>query len=123
MMISFPPVSFDYTLIFLLIPIIEFIKEEKTSKKENIIYSILFGLLLIPINFYEKHYLHKYIDQAINDLGETVYYIIDYPLNISISLLIKPLIIIAIILIIIMFNIKNKKVINHEKKERITRPI
>lgn len=42
MIVSFPQISFDYTLILLIIPIIEFIKDANTKRWENIAYSILF---------------------------------------------------------------------------------
>ena len=50
MIVSFPQISFEYTLILLVIPIMEFIGENNTKKWENITYSILFRLI---INTYE----------------------------------------------------------------------
>lgn len=51
MMITFPHVSFDYTLIHMLIPITFFIISENYKKWESIIYSILFALTIIPMNW------------------------------------------------------------------------
>ena len=45
MIVSFPQVSFEYTLILLIIPIIAFITDEKTKRWEDITYSILFRIV------------------------------------------------------------------------------
>ena len=54
MIASFPYVTFEYTLVFLLLPIIAFALDDTTKKWENMTYSILFGLLLIPMKIGEK---------------------------------------------------------------------
>lgn len=52
-MLLFANVSFDYRLIYLMIPIMLFIiSNEKLTNKSNIFYGILFGLMLIPKNYY-----------------------------------------------------------------------
>ena len=93
MIVSFPQISFDYTLILLIIPIIAFITDKNTKKWENITYSILFGLLLIPMNITEE---------------------IVYEVAPNIGLLLKPIIILSIMAIIIIsgtnrVKLKNKK--------------
>ena len=44
MMVSFPQISFDYTLILLIIPIMIFVSDKNTKKWENITYPILFRI-------------------------------------------------------------------------------
>ncbi len=44
--VSFPQISFEYTLILLIIPIIEFIGEKTPKNLENNTYSILFRLII-----------------------------------------------------------------------------
>ena len=52
-MLLFANVSFDYRLIYLMIPIMLFIiSNERLTNKSNIFYAILFGLMLIPKNYY-----------------------------------------------------------------------
>lgn len=51
MMISFPHISFDYTLLHLYIPITYFIVTENKKKWEVVLYAILLGLCIIPINY------------------------------------------------------------------------
>ena len=82
MMIGFPQVSCDYTLIYLLFPILYFLLEKKNSNWENILYTILFALLIIPLNLFPKLYGQIYI--------------------ISPGTLIKPVIITSIILLIVI---------------------
>lgn len=50
-MIILPNGSYDYTLINLFIPIILFLNT-KTKRRDSIGYSLLFGLLIIPVNYY-----------------------------------------------------------------------
>lgn len=45
MMISFPQISFEYTLILTIIPIILFIADQETKRWENIVYSVLFRFI------------------------------------------------------------------------------
>lgn len=47
-LIFFPHVSYDYKLLFLIIPMQQYFKNDK---KYNILYTFLFGLLLIPKDF------------------------------------------------------------------------
>lgn len=94
-LVSFPQVSFDYTLILLIIPIIEFVKSDDTKKWENITYSILFGLLLIPMNINEE--ILRFITP-------------------NIGLILKPIIIISII-IIILFSEKSDIKLKENRNE------
>lgn len=101
MMITFPHVSFDYTLIHMYIPIIYFIISNDTKNWENILYSFLFGLTIIPMNWLQTTLNNNIV--------------------INIGLLIRPLILINIIVIIIISNFieKSKKVEKkHENRKR-----
>ena len=88
MMVSFPQVSFDYTLIMLIIPIIEFVSDKETKKWEDIVYAILFGMLLIPMN-----------------IGETI---LASSITMNAGLIVRPAIIIAMIIIIMISDVKKK---------------
>lgn len=103
MIVSFPQISFDYTLLLLMIPIIAFVTDENTKKWENIVYSILFGLLLIPMNINEE------IVKA-NVSG------LIYEVAPNIGLLIRPIIIIAIMAMIIISSINMNKKINGKEQ-------
>ncbi|MDD2828637.1 MAG: glycosyltransferase 87 family protein [Sulfuricurvum sp.] len=87
-MLLFPFVSFDYKLLFVFIPIFYFIREEDTHHTMGMIPIVLFALLLIPKNFY---FIYA---------------------NISISILLNPLIMVSLILIVLSNNSNNKKVTN-----------
>jgi len=53
LIICLTPVSFDYKLILFMLPILLFINSnEEESAAKNIIYAVLFGLILIPKDFY-----------------------------------------------------------------------
>lgn len=96
MMITFPHVSFDYTLIHMYIPIIYFIISESTKKWEEILYSILFGLTIIPMNWFQS---------IIND-----------SITLNLGLFIRPLILTSIILIIVSSTLEEKR-LNKMKKQ------
>lgn len=51
-MISFPPVSFDYTLINMYIPFLFFLATKEKSYSLSRLFSFLFALLLIPKNYF-----------------------------------------------------------------------
>ena len=56
-MLLFANVSFDYRMIYLMIPIMLFIiSNEKIKNKKNILYAVLFGLMIIPKNYYITSY-------------------------------------------------------------------
>lgn len=96
MMITFPHVSFDYTLIHMYIPIVYFIISKNTKKWEEILYSILFGITIIPMNWFQNT-INGYI-------------------TLNIGLFIRPLILISIILIIVASTLDEKR-LNKMKKE------
>jgi len=53
LIICLTPISFDYKLILFMLPILLFINSnEEESTAKNIIYALLFGLILIPKDFY-----------------------------------------------------------------------
>ena len=104
MMVIFPHTSFDYTLIALTIPMIAFIIDDNTRKWENITYSILFGLLVIPMNFYEETY------------REFIKYRGIVEVNFNIGLFLRPLIAIIIILTIIVSSIRKYKMLEAQKE-------
>ena len=88
MMITFPHVSFDYTLIHMYIPIVFFIMSKNTTKKEGILYSVLFGMTIIPMNWFQ------YIQNRT---------------TLNLGLIVRPVILITIIAIIVITGLKNKK--------------
>lgn len=83
-MLLFPYTSFDYTLIHIYFPMILFINFNERDKYD-LLYSILFGFLMIPLAYY---------------------YIFE---DISISAVIYPAVMILIIVIIILDGLKQKK--------------
>lgn len=89
MMITFPHVSFDYTLIHMYIPILFFITCKDTKKWENIVFSILLGISIIPMNWFQAS-----ISPAI---------------TLNLGLLIRPLVLISIIAIIVVTTIYKRK--------------
>ncbi len=95
MMVGFPYYSADYTLIMLIIPIIEYILSD--DNKKYFYFSILFGLLLIPMNWIEGRGLN----------GEVQ----------SIGLILKPLIIIIFISSIVLSECNIETIDN--KKDKI----
>lgn len=104
MMVIFPHTSFDYTLIALTIPMIAFIIDDNTKKWENIAYSILFGLLIIPMNFYEEIYREFIIYRGFVEV------------NLNIGLILRPLIACIIILTIIISSKNNYRMIEAKKE-------
>jgi hypothetical protein len=56
--ILLPKVSFDYKLLYIYLPLLLFLKERNHSKYDGI-YALLFGLLLIPKDYY---YFNPYIN-------------------------------------------------------------
>ncbi len=87
-MIMLPNGSYDYTMINLFIPLVLFLNTN-TKRQDSIAYSLLFGLLMIPVNYY---YL-------INDV--------------SISIFIYPLIMCTIMFSIMTQGIKRATAYNH----------
>lgn len=83
-MILLMPVSFDYKLISLFIPVWLFINSDDKSK-HDIVYAVLFGLLLIPKQYY---FVHS---------------------DISISVFLNPLIMIIMLILIIDEGFKKNK--------------
>lgn len=79
-----PPVSFDYKLIHLFIPLMLFFNCDEKSNKFNFVYSLLFGLLLIPKDYY-----------IIAD-------------DISIAVILNPAIMLAMIFLIISSGLKSQ---------------
>lgn len=81
MMTSFPTISYDYTLLALMIPIVAFILDNNTTKRQDIIYSLLLTLQLVPMRWFEI----QYIDRLPNE-----------------GLIIRPLLTVVTIVIIIL---------------------
>ena len=98
MMITFPYFSYDYTLIHMFIPIGFFITSKDTKKWEDIVYAILFGITIMPMNWFE----HTYKDTTLNA-----------------GSLIRPLALIAIMLTIILTKMSkiHTEIIPNEKKK------
>jgi hypothetical protein len=89
-MLLLPQFSADYKLIHLFIPIILFINNEKRSKLDSL-YCVMFGLLLIPKDYYM-------LKRIVSDLGVG---------DISIAVLINPLIMMLISGMIIITGLKD----------------
>lgn len=91
-MLLVPQSVYDYKLIFLFVPIYLFVNAQKQTKSD-LIYTILFGLLLIP-----KHYFIIDLMDKIN--------------NLSISMFINPIVMLMIISLIIreQFTLREKDV-------------
>ncbi len=99
MMITFPHVSFDYTLIHMYIPIVLFIAAKDTKKWENIVYSILFALTIIPMNWFQV-FFNNYV-------------------TLNVGLIIRPIILISIILIMVitkLYDMKKTMCVGNKKK-------
>ena len=98
MMITFPHVSFDYTLIHLYIPLIYFIISNVKNRWEEIVYAILFSISILPMNYLET---------------------VKYNLTLNIGLALRPTILIIILGLIITTGciqvIQNKKQLSKGK--------
>ncbi len=89
-MLLFTQISADYKLIFVCLPMLLFLN----SNKEQIsLYAIAFGLLLIPKDYY-------YLPNIVSDSGAK---------DISIAVLLNPLIMIAMMCMIIISGLKSNK--------------
>lgn len=105
MMITFPHVSFDYTLMHMYIPILYFVTAENTKKWEQITYSILLALTMIPMNYFQGIYNFT---------------------TLNIGLLIRPIILISIILTIVftrMSKIKIEIISDNDKKGVLSKSV
>jgi len=80
-----PQVSYDYKLIFIFIPLVLFINSGEATKYDGI-YSVLFGLLLIPKDYY---------------------IIIE---DVSIAVVLNPLIMLVMAALIVRSTLKNSKI-------------
>lgn len=89
MMIMFPHVSFDYTLIHMYIPILFFIINKNTKKWEDIVFAGLLAFSIIPMNWFQTS--------------------ITPVITVNIGLLLRPLILVSIIVMIVVTTIKNRK--------------
>jgi hypothetical protein len=83
----FPYVSADYKLMYLFIPLFQFIQDEEVGRYDSA-YLVLFGLLLIPKQYY---FFHD---------------------NISISIILTPLLMIMMSIVIIREGLMQKKQMN-----------
>ncbi|OGG26631.1 hypothetical protein A2960_00470 [Candidatus Gottesmanbacteria bacterium RIFCSPLOWO2_01_FULL_39_12b] len=90
--IIFPPVSADYKLIHLFIPLWLFINHKSSSKKSDLFYAVCFALLLIP-----KDYLVFFVDKRL-------------PHFFSISILLNPLIMTIVIITLVADGVKKIKI-------------
>jgi hypothetical protein len=91
-MLLFANVSFDYRMIYLMIPIMLFIiSNEKLTLKANIFYSLLFGLMLIPKKDY---FITDYLPSISNIVGG----------------IINPLLFMIVIIAIMHDGLKGKKI-------------
>jgi hypothetical protein len=83
-MVIFPQISGTYRLMYMFVPLFLFLKNEVPAKNDYL-YTVLFGLLLIPKNYY-------YLPNTVTD-GNAVDFSIGYPINFFAMLLILLLII------------------------------
>lgn len=93
MMITFPHVSFDYTLIHMYIPILFFIITKETNEWEKIVFSVLLGLSIIPMNWLQT--------------------VIHGNITLNLGLIIRPLVLLAIMVIIVFTTIKTRRKEKH----------
>jgi len=77
-MVIFPQISGDYRLLYMLVPLFLFLTNETTSQSDYF-YTVLFGLLLIPKNYY---FFPNTITEGFHDFS------ISYPINFFIMVLI-----------------------------------
>ncbi|MBV9576516.1 MAG: DUF2029 domain-containing protein [Gammaproteobacteria bacterium] len=78
MMLLFPPVSYDYKLIYLFIPLFLYLNHaEKEKDPCNLFYIIFFTLLLIPKNYHIFHLSLKYYLGRLDSLDISVSIFID----------------------------------------------
>jgi hypothetical protein len=96
-MLLFPQVSADYKLIHIFIPLFLFINAPKPDRLDWV-YVILFGLLLIPKDYY-------LLSKVFSDAGVA---------DISISMIVNYIVLIAMLLLIIATGLKNWITLNKE---------
>jgi len=99
-MLLLPPISADYKLLYIFIPLYIFL-DKKTISKADIFYLLMFGVLLIPKNFFFFQNLSS----------DTVNYH-----DISISLVINFIVMIIMALVIVISGLVKKYNLFHSKR-------
>lgn len=100
-MVIFPQISGDYRLLYMFVPLFLFLINETLSKSDYL-YTVLFGLLLIPKNYY-------FFSNTLTDGGG-----LDFSISYPINFLIMVLILLSII-VTGVFKIKNIPSLNKEE--------
>jgi hypothetical protein len=98
-MILFTPASADYKLLNLFIPLALFINTSTKSYKYDLTYTLLFGILLIPKNYYIIPFLNNLMKNG----------------GLSISVLLNPIIMIILSYLIIREDVDSQKKLSIEK--------
>jgi len=96
-MLLLPPISADYKLLYMFIPLYIFL-DKKTISKADIFYLLMFGVLLIPKNFFFLQ----------NLTSDTVYYH-----DTSISVVINFIVMISMALVIVISGLVKNKYLLH----------
>ena len=102
-MILLPYQSADYKLLYIFFPLYLFINTNEKAKSD-LYYSLMFALLLIPKAYY-------FFPNIKSDSGTS---------DISISVLMNPLIILAMSLVIISSSLKSRSIMNKFKRTAIS---